>query len=498
MNKPSSHSACPDAYPDDAAPASDSPGRRAFLRRSGQLALTGTALPFALNLAAMGEAAAFDASDYKALVCVFLYGGNDYANTVVTYDDPSYNSYAAIRGGSGQAGGGIALAKAALAPTLLSPTTPLADGRQYALNPAMTAMAGLFNSGKAAVQLNVGPLVVPLTRAQYSSTDRRTWPLPPKLFSHNDQQSVWQSSAAEGATVGWGGRIGDLALSSNGRSTFTCISATGNAVFLSGRSALAYQVSTGGAVAVNAIKNNGYGISGVQGALSTLLQQSRGHVLEDEYNKVTARSVAAEVQVSAAISGASSLTTTFPTGNGLADQLKMVARLIAARGTFGAKRQVFFVSLGGFDLHADLMTQHPVVLGRVSEAMNAFYNATVELGVASQVTAFTASDFGRTLASNGAGSDHGWGSHHFVVGGAVRGKAFYGTAPAVSIGNSATLAADQGHVGQGRLLPTTSVDQYAATLARWFGVADAELNGILPNLSNFGTTAYPRNLGFMG
>jgi uncharacterized protein (DUF1501 family) len=396
MNTHLSHHACPDAYPDDTSSVPDSPGRRAFLRRSGQLALTGTALPFALNLAAMGEAAAFDATDYKALVCVFLYGGNDFANTVVTYDDASYNSYAAIRGGSGQAGGGIAIAKAALTPTLLSPTTPLADSRQYALNPAMTAMAALFNSGKAAVQLNVGPLVVPLTRAQYNSTDRKTYPLPPKLFSHNDQQSVWQSLAAEGATVGWGGRIGDLALSSNGRSTFTCISATGNAVFLSGQSAVAYQVSTGGSVAINAIKSNGYGIPGVQGALSTLLQQSRSHMLEDEYNKVTARSVAAEVQVTAAIGGTSTLTTTFPTGNGLADQLKMVARLIAARGSLGAKRQVFFVSLGGFDLHADLMTQHPVVLGRVSEAMNAFYNATVELGVASQVTSFTASDFGRS------------------------------------------------------------------------------------------------------
>jgi len=498
MNTHPSHHACPDAYPDDTSPTPDSPGRRAFLRRSGQLAVTGTALPFALNLAAMGEAAAFDASDYKALVCVFLYGGNDYANTVVTYDDPSYNTYATVRGGSGQAGGGIALAKSALAPTLLSPTTPLADGRQYALNPAMTAMAALFNSGKAAVQLNVGPLVVPLTRAQYNSVDRKTYPLPPKLFSHNDQQSVWQSLSAEGATRGWGGRIGDLALSSNGRSTFTCISATGNAVFLSGESALPYQVGTNGAVPVNAIKNNVYGMTAVQGALSTMLQQARSHVLEDEYNKVTARSIAAEVQVSAAIGGSSTLTTTFPTGNSLADQLKVVARLIAARGSLSAKRQVFFVSMGGFDLHADLMTQHPVVLGKVSEAMNAFYNATVEMGLANQVTAFTASDFGRTLVSNGAGSDHGWGSHHFVVGGAVKGKAFYGTAPTVSIGNSSTLAADQGHVGQGRLLPTTSVDQYAATLARWFGVADSELNAILPNLSNFGTTAYPRNMGFMG
>jgi uncharacterized protein (DUF1501 family) len=157
---------------------------------------------------------------------------------------------------------------------------------------------------------------------------------------------------------------------------------------------------------------------------------------------------------------------------------------------------VFFVSLGGFDLHDNLIAQHPALMQRVSDAMTAFYNATVEMGVANNVTAFTASDFGRTLASNGDGSDHGWGSHHFVVGGAVNGKAFYGTPPTVSVGNS-TADADQSHVGQGRLLPSTSVDQYAATLAKWFGVADAELPGILPNLANFGGAAYPVNLGFM-
>ena len=170
--------------------------RRAFLRRTGQLAMTGTALPMALNLAALGEAAAFDASDYKALVCVFLYGGSDYANTVVTFDDDSYNRYSMVRGGGvDQTAGGIALAKADLAATLLKPTVALGGGRQYALHPAMTGMAQLFNSGKAAVQFNVGPLVVPLTRAQYNGADRKTYPLPPKLFSHNDQQSIWQSSS---------------------------------------------------------------------------------------------------------------------------------------------------------------------------------------------------------------------------------------------------------------------------------------------------------------
>lgn len=475
--------------------------RRAFLRRSAQLGMAGTALPLALNLAAMGEAAAFTATDYKALVCVFLYGGNDYANTVVTYDDASYNRYSAIRGGgAGQTAGGIALAKAALTPTLLNPTQALPDNRQYALHPAMGGLAQLFNGGKAAVQLNVGPLVVPLTRAQYSSADRKAYPVPPKLFSHNDQQSVWQSSSPEGSTVGWGGNLGDLALSSNGNSLFTCISVTGNAVYLSGDAALQYQVSTGGAIAINGVKNNVYGQSAVRSALTTLIQQPSNHTLEDEYTRVTRRAIAAESSVTSGLAGVS-LSTAFPAGNPLADQLKMVARLIGARQALGAKRQVFMVSLGGFDLHDNLIAQQPVLMQRLSEAMTAFYNATVELGLADKVTAFTASDFGRTLTSNGDGSDHGWGGHHLVVGGAVKGQAFYGTAPPVSVANTAAPE-DQWHVGQGRLLPTTSVDQYAATLARWFGVGPGEMAGILPNLGHFGAAAgrpdYPVDLGFMG
>ena len=363
----------------------------------------------------------------------------------------------------------------------------------------MTGLTSLFNSGQAAVQLNVGPLVVPLTKTQYNSADRATYPLPPKLFSHNDQQSIWQSSSPEGSTVGWGGNIGDLALSSNGNSLFTCINVTGNAVFLSGDSALSYQVSTGGAVPINGVKSNVYGSSAVKSALATLVQQPRSHTLENEYNRVTARSIGAEAQVTSALGG-SNLATVFPAANPLADQLKMVARLIGARSALGSKRQVFMVSLGGFDLHDNLIAQHPGLLGKVSDALSAFYSATAELGVADKVTAFTASDFGRTLASTGDGSDHGWGSHHFMVGGAVKGKAFYGAAPPVSVGSTAG-AQDQWHVGQGRLLPGTSVDQYAATMAKWFGVADSELAGILPNLRHFGVAAgrpdYPVNLGFM-
>jgi uncharacterized protein (DUF1501 family) len=328
------------------------------------------------------------------------------------------------------------------------------------------------------------------------------YPLPPQLLSHNDQQSVWQAQGAEGSTVGWGGNLGDLALSSNTNSLFTCISATGNAVFLSGDTAQQYQVSTQGAVQVRAVREGVAGLWSANSArvFSELITEARPHVLENEYNRVVRRSIDAEGQLTAALEGVA-LTTVFPTANSLADQLKIVARLIGARNALGNKRQVFIVSLGGFDLHDNLVATQPVLLRRVSEALTAFYNATVELGVADKVTSFTASDFGRTLTSNGDGTDHGWGGHHLVVGGAVRGKAFYGVAPPVSIGNTGA-AEDQWHIGQGRLIPRTSVDQYAATLARWFGVADNELAGILPNLRNFGAAAgradYPTNLGFLG
>ncbi len=474
--------------------------RRAFLRRAGQLAFTGAALPTALNLAAMADAAAFNATDYKALVCVFLNGGNDYANTVINYDNASYDQYAAIRGGAGRNGGGIAIAQAALTPTLLNPTVALPGGKQYAMHPSMTGLAGLFNSGVAAVQLNVGPLVAPVTRQQYQSSNRVAYPLPPKLFSHNDQQSVWQSSQPEGATTGWGGHIGDLALSSNTNRVLTCVSVTGNTVFLSGDQALSYQVSTGGAVKINSIANNVYNSAAVRAAINSLALQTRTHVLENEYNLVTARAVGAENAVSTALAAYPATAApfnTFPTGNNLADQLRMVARLIAARDQLGNKRQVFFVSIGGFDLHDNLINGQATLMDRLSSALTAFYNATATLGVADKVTTFTASDFGRTLTSNGDGSDHGWGSHHFMVGGAVRGRAFYGKAPPVSVTNSTTDANDQWHVGQGRLLPSTSVDQYAGTLATWFGVQGTEMNGILPNMGNFNSADYPTNLGFM-
>jgi uncharacterized protein (DUF1501 family) len=466
--------------------------RRAFLRRSKQLAVAGTASSFAVGLAGIGEAAAFSAgNDYKALVCIFLYGGNDHNSTLMPFDSTNYDLYSAIRGGgAGQTAGGITLARASLAATALTPSggQVLTNNLQYALAPQMTRLKALFDAGRMAPLLNVGPLVAPLTLAQYNSSNLVANPRPAKLFSHNDQQSTWQSSKPEGATDGWGGRMGDLAMSSNANSLFTCISATGNAVFLSGQQALTYQVSSNGALAVNGIKNNLYGSSAGSAALRTLMTQTSNNVFEAEYNRIAKRSIDAEGVVTAALQPIT-LTTSFrpATGrNGLAEQLQVVARLIAARQPLGARRQVFMVSMGGFDLHDNLITNQANLMGQLDFAMDAFYRATVELGVADKVTTFTASDFGRTLQSNGDGSDHGWGSHHFIMGGAVNGGRFYGVAPQISV-----TSTDQ--VGQGRLLPGISVDQYASTLATWFGVSASELPSVSPNIGRFSTS----NLGFM-
>ncbi len=454
--------------------------RRAFLRRAALTGAAGAAAPWALNLSLMGEAAAAgNPGDYKALVCVFLYGGNDHGNTLVPVDATNHATYAAVRTG-------IATPRADLLATALTPAVALQGGGsgslQYALAPQLTPLKGLWDAGKLAVQLNVGPLVQPTTLAQYKA---QSVPLPPKLFSHNDQQSVWQSDLPEGATSGWGGRMGDLILSGNGGSVFTCVSVTGNAVYLAGQTAVQYQVSSSGAVAINGIKRSLYGSATAQAALRTLVTASSAHLLQDEYARISRRSIDAEGQVTAALAKVPALATPFNSANGLALQLQMVARMIAARADFGCSRQVFMVSLGGFDLHDFLPDRHPGLLASVGEALGSFYQATVELGVADRVTAFTASDFGRTYASNGDGSDHGWGSHHFVVGGAVKGQRFFGTAPQVALNGPED-------VGQGRLLPSTAVDQYGATLARWLGVAESDLPAVVPNIGNFGV----RDLGY--
>lgn len=451
--------------------------RREFMRRSSALALAGTAAPWALSLAGIGEAAAATApGDYKALVCVFLYGGNDNGNTFVPYDTASYASYAAMRQS-------LATPRDQLGATALTPSLALPDGRQMALAPQLGRLKTLFDAGRLSVLFNVGSLIQPTSLAQYKAA---SVPLPPKLFSHNDQQSIWQSSLPEGATSGWGGRLGDQFLSANGNATFSCINVSGNAVFMSGQQAVQYQLSSSGAVAINGISKPLFGSQACADALRSLITAERSHWMEQELSRVVSRSVGAQAIVSGALASLPALATPFDTSSSLSNQLQLVARLIAARNALGARRQVFFVSIGGFDLHDFLPTQHPGLLSSVNDALASFYEATVELGVAEQVTSFTASDFGRTLSSNGDGSDHGWGSHHFLLGGAVKGGRFYGTLPAAAPGGPED-------VGQGRLLPTTSVDQLAATLASWMGVSSSELPRVLPQIANFSQ----RDLGFL-
>ena len=441
--------------------------------------MAGAAAPWALNLAAMSEAAASTATDYKALVCVFLYGGNDYGNTLIPTDSARYAAYAGMRPS-------LAYTQAQLAATVLSPNVALAGGAQYAIAPELAPLLPIFDAGKMGVMLNVGTLVQPTTKAQYTAGNV---PLPPRLFSHNDQQSVWQSSSPEGATSGWGGRMGDLFESGNGNAVFTCVNVSGNAVYLSGKTATQYQVSTNGPVALNGVAKPLFGSAACSTALQNLVTAGSANIFENEYTRITARSLSAGGTLSAALAGGPTINTPFPAPgtNNLADQLKLVARMISTADAVGAKRQVFFVSMGGFDTHSGLATVHPGLLAAVAQALSAFYAATQELGVANQVTTFTASDFGRTLTADD-GSDHGWGSMHFMLGGAVKGGRYYGTPPVVANGGP-------DDVGQGRLLPSTSVDQYAATMGTWLGISDTDLLTVLPNLGNW--DASQRNLGFV-
>lgn len=456
--------------------------RRGLLKSTAALALQRVSIPMATSLGLMADAAAQSANDYKALVCIFLYGANDHYNTVIPYDVATHTNYFNIRKGTPTAGtvyDGIAIGRNSLSATALS--TALSDGRQMALNPEMSALKTLFENKRASILMNVGPLVVPTSRIQY---DNKSVPLPPKLFSHNDQQAYWQSSfQTEGGATGWGGRAADLLLSNNSKSTLTCISINGNALFLSGQNAISYQMSSTGATTVNAIKGKSlFGSANCAAALQTLITQQSSLPMASDYTTVTKRALDTYDGIVAAIgaTASASMNALFPSSatNTLSAQLKMVARMIEQQAAFGMKRQVFMVGMGGFDLHDFLPDQHPALLQKLSTAMKEFDDAMTGLGKGSQVTSFTASDFGRTLTSNGDGSDHGWGSHHFVMGGAVNGGKFLGTAPEIGLTHNQ-------QVGSGRLIPSTSVDQLGAELAAWFGVSATDVKTVLPNSRNF-------------
>jgi len=456
--------------------------RRQFLGRTACAAVGMTALGHTIfDLQRIAAAATL--ADSKSLVCIFLYGGNDGNNVVVPTGAGDYAQYASIRSG-------LALPQSSLLPLHLLAQTSL-DPRQWGLHPSLKGIQGLFNAGRAALVGNVGPLVAPLSRDEYLN---HSVAVPPQLFSHSDQTVHWQTSLPDQpAKTGWGGRTADLlrSLNENARISMS-ISVAGTNTFQVGNVVTQYQVSPDGPVGLTSYVPADQGSNPSSNAIRSLLARTYNHLFERGYSGVFQRAIANQELLSGTLSGAPTLTTQFPDSD-LASQLKMVAELISVREALGLRRQVFFCAAQGYDTHggqvgttsldgtqADLLTE-------LDGALTAFDAAMAELQIADSVTAFTASDFGRTYVPNGTGSDHGWGSHHFVLGGAVRGGQFYGQFP--------TLAVDgPNDTGNGRWIPTTSVDEYAATLARWFGVADSDLPLVLPNLGRF---AVP-DLGFMG
>jgi uncharacterized protein (DUF1501 family) len=428
-------------------------------------------------------AAAAPLVDDKTLVCVFLYGGNDGNNLLVPTSAGDYAQYAAARAA-------LALPQSALLP--LHPlASPAGDAREWGLHPSLQGVQGLFNAGKAALVANVGPLVAPLTREEYLN---RSVAVPPQLFSHSDQTVHWQTSLPDQpARTGWGGRMADLlqSLNENARISMS-ISVAGTNTFQVGNVVTQYQVSPEGPVGLNSYVPASQGADAASNAIRSLLAKSYSNLFERGYSKIFDRALDNQELLSEALAGAPALTTQFPqTDLGL--QLQMIAQLVAVRETLGLRRQVFFCAAQGYDTHGGqigasaLVGTHADLLAELDGALAAFDAAMTELGVADSVTAFTASDFGRTYVSNGDGSDHGWGSHHFVLGGAVRGGRFYGQIPTLAVNGP-------DDAGEGRWIPTISVDEYSATLARWFGVAESDLPLVLPNLGRFATP----DLGFMG
>jgi uncharacterized protein (DUF1501 family) len=449
--------------------------RRKFLK---QLALAGFstsglgALYDLRHIAAAAPVAKVGA-DYKALVCIFMFGGNDANNMVIPVSASEFAQYNLARGN-------VKLAQSTLLPITITNT----PGRDFALNGAMTGIRDLVNAGKAAIVANVGPLLAPTTQSQYNN---RTVPIPLNLFSHSDQQAQWQSSISDDATrTGWAGRIADIIQGVNGTNTAsTCISVNGNNLWEQGQTITSYKVSSTAGFGFAMYKGD-TATDPVSVAFRNVVGRPYANVFDQTWANVIARAVSSQAALQTALSGAN-IATVFP-ATGLADQLKMVARLIAARGALGMTRQTFYCSIGGFDTHgADQVSRQNELFTEISAAVKAFYDATVELGVANQVTLFTASDFNRTFVSNGAGTDHAWGSHHLVVGGAVQGGKMYGQYPTIVVGGPDDTS-------EGKWIPTTSVDQYAATMATWFGVSPADLLTIFPKVTRFATS----NLGFLG
>jgi uncharacterized protein (DUF1501 family) len=447
--------------------------RRTFIRQAACAALTTTGILNTIFDLRRLSAAPLDATGYKALICLFLYGGNDANNLIVPHDTNGYASYGAARGT-------LAIPQASLLPLTLQN----GDGRDFGFHPSLVELQALFNQGKLGVVANVGTLVAPVTRAQYLAGGAA---VPPQLFSHADQSVQWQTSVPDQISkTGWGGRMADMLQSLNTGSKISLnISIAGTNTFEVGNTVLPYILSPNGSVGLAGFDNSANANIRLQ-AFKDLLALPHNNLFEQAYSDTVSRSIAANELLSSALASPPVFQMPFPTSN-LGQQLGMIAKLIAARDNLSMKRQIFFCSVGGYDTHGDQLTGQANLFTELSQALNAFYAATVQLGVDSQVTTFTASDFGRTYPTNGTGSDHGWGSHQLVLGGAVQGGKLFGTFPTLAVNGP-------DDTGQGRWIPTTSVDEFSATLATWFGVSASDLATVLPNIGRF---AHP-NLGIFG
>jgi uncharacterized protein (DUF1501 family) len=412
------------------------------------------------------------AGDYKALVCLFLAGGNDANNMLIPSDPAGYAAYAAARST-------LAIPRTGL----LAVDSRATDGRSFGFHPSLGDLHGLFSDGRAALLANVGTLAAPTTKAQFIS---RSVPLPRQLFSHNDQQVQWQSSLPDRMFAsGWGGRLADLTNAFNEKNDISMsISLAGQNAFQVGRTVTQYAVSPNGVVQpANA--------GGVMGAMrfraqTDLLKSEDDNLFDAAFSGMTLNAIADSARLASILRKETPLKTEFPKGS-LGNQLRMIARLIAVAPDLGLRRQIFFARIGGWDLHNGQLPAHARLFSDLGQCIAAFHRATVEIGVPEKVTTFTASDFGRTFTSNGGGSDHGWGSHHLIVGGAVKGGRIYGRVPDLVVNGPEDT-------GRGRWIPTTSVDEYSATLARWFGVSPTDMPIVLPNIGRFEKP----DLGFMG
>ena len=427
--------------------------------------------------AAAGEG---DPDGYKSLVCVFLYGGNDAANMLVPTEDAAYADYAAGRGP-------LTLPKN----SIIDLRAANDDGRKLGLHPSMSGLANLHRRGDVATLANVGTLIAPTTLDQYRN---RSSEIPPNLFSHNDQQVLWQTLIPNDSNAfqpnGWGGRVADLLHAAHNDSSLSMlISLGGTNFFQVADSIQPVRLPGGGLPAYRLGQDTSAAGVGRYAAFRKILDKEYdANLMENAFADVSNRAIKDIDTVNAAIDQTADYSEAIP-DNRLGNQLRIVSKLIEARELLGQRRQIFFCATGGFDTHGPQLDAHSGLLADLDAALTGFNSVVEGLGVSDQVTTFTASDFGRTFDSNGRGSDHGWGSHHLVMGGAVNGNRIYGEYPDLDLTDGNPL-----DTGRGRWLPTTSVDQYSATLAKWFGVSGTNISEIFPNLGNFDTP----DLGFLG